>query len=97
MQIPTGLKIGGHTYRVQFDSTLRGDDGLVCIGQHRGPEELIVLHSGFPPGTQEACLIHEILEALNWSLELGLEHRQISALEEGLYQVLKDNHLNFDE
>jgi hypothetical protein len=39
---------------------------------------------------QESIIIHEILEALNYHLELELPHRTISALESGLYQTLHD-------
>jgi len=43
----------------------------------------------------ESTLLHEIIEALNINLELRLEHPQISALEAGLYQVIKDNQITF--
>lgn len=85
------LKVLGYTYTIQ---------------QTEGPPEGIPSDSfggcDFANGTiycskdihqdlQESTLLHEILEALNYHLELGLKHPQITALEAGLYQVLKDN------
>jgi len=42
---------------------------------------------------RDSTLLHEIIEALNYHLELKLEHNQITSLEAGLYQTLKDNNL----
>lgn len=36
-------------------------------------------------------MLHEVLEALNYHLNLGLAHPAIQALEGGLYQVLTQN------
>lgn len=47
--------------------------------------------SDVPQDGKESTLLHEIIEALNYHMELGLEHRQISSLETGLHQVLSDN------
>ena len=38
-----------------------------------------------------SVLLHEILEALNYRLELGLEHDKITILEAGLIQIIRDN------
>lgn len=97
MQMPETLKIGGHIYQVIQKHNCKTDEGSICCGRHSGAEEIIEINPDYPEGTQESTLIHEILEAINWSSEIGLEHRQISALETGLYQVLKDNCLHFDE
>lgn len=40
-------------------------------------------------------LLHEILEAINYRLELGLEHSKLCILSEVLHQVLRDNKLSF--
>ena len=97
MLIPDKVKIGGHIYTIKLNFICRTDDGQVCCGLHKGAQELIEINPGYPLGTQESTLLHEIIEAINWAGEIGMEHRQISALEEGLYQVLKDNKLHFDE
>lgn len=43
-----------------------------------------------------STLLHEIVEIINYHLELGLEHRQIMGLEVGLHQALVDNGVNLD-
>jgi len=97
LQIPKTIKIGGHIIKIIFDPTCRTDDGYACCGMNRTAKEEITINPGYPQGTQEATLIHEILEAINTTHELGLEHRQICTLEDALYQVLKDNELHFDK
>lgn len=47
-----------------------------------------------PMAIQDSSMLHEIIEALNSMLELGLEHKVIAQLEAGLYQVFKDNGVN---
>ena len=43
------------------------------------------------PEHQKAVLLHEIIEALNYRLELNLEHAKITQLESGLFSVFQDN------
>ncbi len=40
---------------------------------------------------QRSVLLHEILEALNYRLELKLEHNTLTQLEAGLFTVFRDN------
>lgn len=42
---------------------------------------------------QEQTLFHEIMEVINWTYQLKLEHKDISIISEVYYQVLKDNKL----
>jgi len=97
MQIPDKLKIIGKTYDVQMDATVVTDDGYACSGRHRGALSIIQINPAYPQQTQDSTLLHEILEAINNNFEMGLEHKQITTLEEALYQILKDNKLHFDE
>lgn len=94
MKIPSTLRIGGHDYTVNQNPAC-AINGSVCCGAHNGSRELIEVNPSFPIGTQESTLLHEIIESINWMHELKLEHRVICTLEEGLYQVLKDNDLYF--
>lgn len=94
MNIPSILKIGGHDYTVTKNPACQ-IDGLVCCGAHNGSLETIQVNLNHPLGTQQATLVHEIIEAINWMHELKLEHTAICTLSEVLYQVLKDNDLYF--
>jgi len=40
---------------------------------------------------QLSTLLHEVIEALDTSLELDMDHNQITAMEAGIFQVLRDN------
>lgn len=97
MDIPSQLKIIGKVYDVKMNPTCVMDDGTASLGFHRGALNLIEINPSYPQQTQESTLLHEILEAINHLLSLELEHRQINVLEETLYQVLRDNELNFGE
>jgi len=97
MRIPEKIKIGGKDFKIEHDTTIVTDEGYACRGRSRAAMQLIQLNPGYPQQTIDCTLLHEILEALNTNTEIGLEHRQISQLEEHLYQVLKDNKLHFDE
>ena len=97
MQIPDTLKIGGHNYTVKSNPTCAMDDGSVSMGRHCGSQEIIEINPNYSPSAQANTLLHEIIEAVNWSYELGLEHNQITALDCALFQILKDNKLHFDE
>lgn len=39
----------------------------------------------------KSVLLHEVLETINYRLELDLKHNQITQLEAGLFSVLRDN------
>lgn len=81
MKIPAKLKIGAHTYKVQFVGELdkcgatNRDNGTISIAK-----EMAQSH-------KEVTLLHEILHALNSELD----HTVLDSLAEQLYQVLSDN------
>lgn len=97
MIIPETIKIGGKDFKIDYDTALVSDEGHACRGRCRAAMQSITLNPNYPQQTIDCTLLHEILEAMNTNNEIGLEHRQISQLEEYLYQVLKDNKLHFDE
>jgi hypothetical protein len=89
MTIPSKLKIIGHKYTIKKAKHLSESNGTVgtcCPNLLR-----IKIGINYPLPRQKEALLHEIIEALNYHLELKLEHPVLSALSEGLYQVLRDN------
>ena len=82
------LKILGHEYKVEHISGLGGDCGVMSTAALT-----IGIDKGLQVSRRREVLLHEILEALNYHLELNLEHPVINQLSEGLYQVLADNKL----
>lgn len=90
------LKILGHEYEVSIvDSTrYNGDNCGFCDTV----AAKIRLSDDLAPDMLASTLLHEVLEAINFHLELKMEHHVLTALEAGMYQVLKDNNLGrFDE
>ena len=93
MKILDKVKVLGHDYKILMVD-LNETDQFGTMNQNT---LIIRLNKNKAQSQINETLLHEIIEALNHDLEIGLEHRQISAIEAGLYQVLKDNKLHFDE
>ena len=85
------VKILGHDYKIIIDRRLNhtSNNSAMCFSD----DLEIVIDSNIPQSRKEEDLLHEIVEAINFHLELNLEHRNIQGLSECLYSVLKDNGL----
>lgn len=93
MNIPDKIKILGHGYDVRINQESRlgnGASGCVCSNMLR-----INMDPTVPESRQAETFLHEIFEALKFHLELDLEHKDLTALSEGLFAVLRDNELSF--
>ena len=89
--IPPILTILGREYTVDTQPMI---DGLgACLND----KQSIVIDSDSHPETQASVLLHEVLEAVNASMGLQLEHRTIDALEAALYGVLTTNPVWWEE
>ena len=91
--IPQKLKVLGLDYEVKL---IDGNE-TEWFGSHNGNTQTIRLNANKHQDQVASTLLHEIIEAIDMHLELGLAHQQISALESGLYQVMKENRLSFCE
>jgi len=90
VKLPKKLSILGHKYKVKtWKNTAKEGAGQV-YGRCMVEALTIFIATEYPESQVEATLLHEIIEALNYHLELRLEHNQIQGLEAGLYSVLKD-------
>jgi hypothetical protein len=87
MKIPRKIKILGHDYKVETIDWIEGarSDGTCC-----NATATISIDTRLPRTRQEEVFIHEIIEAINFHLELELKHPQITALASSLYSVLKE-------
>jgi hypothetical protein len=83
------MKIIGYEYDLELDKTIEQ------IGQNAGlinfDDMKINIASDLNPNVKASVLIHEVIEAINYHLELDLKHPQIMALEVGFHQVLSEN------
>lgn len=82
------IKIGGLRYELNFVDAYELDG---ACGECNCGRCSIRVNRDIPPAQQRATILHEVIEAINWHLELDLEHRHIQGLEHALHQVLTDN------
>ena len=71
-----------------IDVWTQEDRTLGCCLASRG---LILLNPDQSEESINCTLLHEIIEAVNEMLELGLEHRQITGLDAGIYSAIKSH------
>jgi hypothetical protein len=82
------MKILGYNYT--FDMT-RSHHDIGAMGRCNSETLLIQVADSMSVQQQESTAIHEIIEAINFHLQLEMPHPTISALEASLYAALKDN------
>jgi hypothetical protein len=85
------IQILGHTYTLDLSEDNRDIEGH---GSTDCLKQVIQIASNAHSQEQRSTLLHEIIEVLNFQLELKLEHQKITALAEGLYQVLGANDMS---
>lgn len=89
--LPANIKIGGLTIAVKQVCHLASDRDR--YGEYSPMKQVISIDESLPKDKKMETLMHEILEALDGYLSLGLEHDKLTALSFVLHQVLKDNRL----
>lgn len=82
------MNILGHDYKVKRWGTM---DEIGAMGRHHPRTQVIQVCVDIHSEQLESTVLHEILEAFNWLLELGLEHNQKQALEAALWQTFRAN------
>ena len=83
------IRILGLDYEIELFNERTGISGA---GQVYNPQALIQLNTDINnPEHMKSVLIHEIVEALNYRLELKLDHNIITSLEAGFFQIFQDN------
>lgn len=87
------MDILGYTYRVDKDKTILqlGEKAGVCYTR----DQKISLASDQPSDSLISTFIHEIIEALDYHLELKLKHSQLCAIEVGIFSTLQKAGVDF--
>jgi len=83
------FKILGHEYEISEDFCMGRDNKQA--GASCGNALWVKIDGTLPLSNKQSTLIHEIIEQLDYLLELNFSHNIIQSLEAGLYTVLKDN------
>lgn len=82
------MNILGYDYEVDIASK---EEDIGSMGRMHGQSLVIQIANDLVIQQQQSTLIHEIIEVINFHLQLRLRHDVISALETGLYQTLVSN------
>ena len=94
MEIPTKVKICGHEYSVRFDKNLFATNdtgGKACANML----EITLADGDFPESRRAEVFLHEIIEMIKYTLQADLDHKDLSAISEVLFAVIRDNDLDF--
>jgi|GEM_PF-1466783 len=94
VEIPKEIKIAGKTYSVEVKDLLKSA-GVTNAGKSYSYSQKIWIDTSAHPEQQEETLLHEIIEMLNDTYDMDLDHQDISTISAGLYQIIKDNKLRF--
>lgn len=90
MKIPAILKIGANSINIKR-VTLTESDADQNGGWFEWEKNQMCIAKGMPEDREATCFLHEIIHALN----IYIPEREVTALSEGLMQVIRDNNLNF--
>ena len=82
------LKIGGHSYRVEYTDLRSKLESGEC-GKVSREKGIIYIDNTLIKSEQDVALIHEIFHILNTELN----HELLESLSQQLFQVMKDNKL----
>ena len=95
MKIPESIKVGGHTYYIEYSRDLIRDDGR--LGQVTWQMMRIQLEENQSESSLAATFLHEVLHIVDKHYNAKRnEEADIDRLSEGLYQVLSDMGITFE-
>ena len=82
------MNILGYEYRVVSYETA---DDSGSYGRFHSKTQKLQIANDLCVEQKISTVLHEILEAVNYHLEIQLTHQNIMSLETALYQVMKEN------
>jgi len=95
MNIPKQIKLSGHMINTEYVDTAHINNP----GSFNNYHNLILLEkeADTPESNIAEAFLHEIVEAIKAKNNLSIDHTHLTVLSESLFQVLRDNRLNFYE
>ena len=95
MDITGNLKIGGHNITTEFATSATINN----LGEFNTYHQQIRLRKedDIPEDAVAEAFLHEIIEAIKHFNNLDISHKDLTIISEGLFQVIRDNKLRFDE
>lgn len=82
------MKVLGYNYTLEYG---QDRDRMGACGRCHSSRLYIQVANDMNGEQVESTVLHEVIEALNFHLELGLGHSAVMGLEAGLFQVCQDN------
>ena len=79
------VKIFGYDYKIV------PNDGMGFSGRLMSGSQDLLIDTSQCKQHQLSTIFHEVIEAVNYHLELNMKHNLIMQLETGLYSFLSDN------
>lgn len=89
------INILGYNYSVIGGRTTLEMGGNVGIANF--DLNTLEIASDIPDAMRVSTLLHEVIEAINYHLELNLQHQQIMGLEVGLNMALFNKHISLHD
>ena len=93
MKIPNKIRIDGEDWAVISAKNLMLDEGNWGECNHIRREIKLDKDSVKKPTT----LLHELIHVISENANLDLKENQVKRLAHGIYAIIKDNKLNFNE
>lgn len=87
MRIPPKVKIGGHTYRIEFVRPTELTEDEAPSGNTNHKTRTIEINTDRHRSVQEATLFHEVFHTMNGELSEEI----VEFLSESMYAFLKEN------
>jgi len=91
MNMPSEVKIGYKTYKVNIIDGNVVDGNKVCYGIIKYDDGDINISNLYSKDQQECTVIHECLHGIDDIVEAELSEEQIRRISKGLYAFIKDN------
>lgn len=88
------LNILGYRYSLDMSKGMEEMNGNVGFC-HFDKAQLDVAND-LPDDMRNSTILHEIMEAINYHMEVGMTEAQVKQMEVGLHQVLNDNNVNLN-
>ena len=88
------IKLFGYEYAIECKDSISEMD---AFGRYHSKTLTIQIANNICPQQKVSTLIHEVLEAINYHLNVKLKHEAICQLETGLMDFLSSNNLVSDK
>lgn len=94
MKIPGEIKVGGHRIKISLADANAIDSEGTYDYQFRN---IRIRGGDYSESTLAETLLHEILECIKHLYQLDLSHKDLTAISEVLFGIIRVNNLDFSD